>query len=103
MPSFASDYHRTGCEFSIAPKFLALARCRAQPRQRSGAVRKMRGHSVAEYGAGMRVIAAFFGPCAPDALPSHVPVFSHYFKRLDRFAKLATSSLLLGAFTMHKR
>jgi hypothetical protein len=40
----------------------------------------------------MRVIAAFFGPCAPDDLTAHVSVFSHDFKRLDQFAKLATSS-----------
>ena len=42
----------------------------------------------------MRVVTAFFGPCAPYVLTSHVSVFSHYFKRLDRFAKLATSSVL---------
>ena len=40
----------------------------------------------------MRVIAVFFGPCAPDILTSHVSVFSHDFKRFDRFTKLATSS-----------
>src|SRR5713101_2948585 len=31
--------------------------------------------------AGMRVIAAFFGPCAPWALTSHGSIFSAYFKR----------------------
>jgi hypothetical protein len=41
----------------------------------------------------MRVIAAFFGPYAPDALPSHVSVFSHDFKRFERLTKLATSSV----------
>jgi hypothetical protein len=41
----------------------------------------------------MRVIAAFFGPYAPDALPSHGSVFSHDFKRFERLTKLATSSL----------
>jgi hypothetical protein len=41
----------------------------------------------------MRMIAAFFGPCAPWALTSHGSIFSSYFKRFDRFAKLATSSL----------
>ena len=50
-------------------------------------------YSVAEYGVGMRVIAAFFGPYAPDALTSHVSVFSHDFKRFEQFTKLATSSL----------
>ena len=40
----------------------------------------------------MRVIAAFFGPYAPDALTAHVSVFSHDFKRFERFTKLATSS-----------
>src|SRR5712692_3586916 len=43
--------------------------------------------------SGMRVIAAFFSPCAPYALTAHVSVFSHSFKRLDRLAKLATSSI----------
>src|SRR2546422_1941156 len=42
---------------------------------------------------GMRVIAVFFGPCAPDVLTAHGSVFSHDFKRLDRFTKLATSSV----------
>ncbi len=42
--------------------------------------------------AGMRVIAVFFDPCAPDVLTAHRSVFSHNFKRLDRFTKLATSS-----------
>src|SRR6266849_11089817 len=42
--------------------------------------------------AGMRVIAVFFGPCAPDVLTAHGSVFSYDFKRLDRFTKLATSS-----------
>jgi len=41
----------------------------------------------------MRVIAAFFGPYAPDALASHVSVFSHDCKRFERFTKLATSSI----------
>src|SRR6266446_5663950 len=49
--------------------------------------------SVAAYGARMRVIAAFVGPCVLYALTSRVLVFSHYFKRLDRFTKLATSSI----------
>jgi hypothetical protein len=41
----------------------------------------------------MRVIAAFFGLYAPYALTSHVSVFSHDFKRFERFTKLATSSI----------
>ena len=40
----------------------------------------------------MRVIAMFFGPCASDALTSHVSVLSYNFKMLERFTKLATSS-----------
>jgi hypothetical protein len=35
-------------------------------------------------------------PCAPYELTSHVSVFSHDFKRLERFAKLATSSAYVG-------
>src|SRR5712691_6487076 len=42
---------------------------------------------------GMGVNAAFFGLRTPPALPSHISVFSHYFNRLDRFTKLATSSV----------
>jgi len=41
----------------------------------------------------MRVIAACFGPYAPDTLTSHVSVFSHHFKGFERLTKLATSSL----------
>ncbi len=41
---------------------------------------------------GMRVIAVFFGPCAPDVLTAHVSVFSYDFKRFDRFTKLAIGS-----------
>jgi hypothetical protein len=40
----------------------------------------------------MRVIAAFFGPYAPDALTAPVSVFSYAFKRFERFTKLATSA-----------
>src|SRR6266851_1413053 len=49
--------------------------------------------SVAVYGAGIRVIAAFFGPYAPDVLTPPVSVFSHDFKRFEQFTKLATSSM----------
>jgi hypothetical protein len=38
------------------------------------------------------VIAACFGPYAPDTLTSHVSVFSHHFKGFERLTKLATSS-----------
>jgi hypothetical protein len=31
----------------------------------------------------MRVIAALFGPDAPEALTAHVSVFSHDFKRFE--------------------
>jgi hypothetical protein len=40
----------------------------------------------------MRVIAALFGPYAPDALTAYVSVFSYDFKRFERLTKLATSS-----------
>ena len=52
--------------------------------------------SVAAYGAGRRVILAFFGPYTPSALTAHVSVFSHNFKRFERFTKLATSSMCDG-------
>jgi hypothetical protein len=39
----------------------------------------------------MQVIAGFFGSGALAALPRHGAAFSRYFKKLARFAKLATS------------
>jgi hypothetical protein len=50
---------------------------------------------MAAYGMGMCVIAMFFGPYAPDALPSHVSVFFHNFKRFGRLTKLATGSMFI--------
>jgi hypothetical protein len=47
---------------------------------------------VAAYGVGMRVIAAFVGPYAPEALTLHGSVFFHDFKRFERLTKLATGS-----------
>src|SRR6266481_3935054 len=41
----------------------------------------------------MRVIAALFGPYAPEALTAHVAVFSRDFKRFEPLTKLATSSV----------
>src|SRR5712691_12171831 len=43
--------------------------------------------------ASMRVIAVFFCPHAPDLLTWRMSVLSHDFKRLERFTKLATSSI----------
>src|SRR5712691_4747596 len=48
---------------------------------------------------GMRVIAVFFGPCTPYVRIAHISVFPHYFKRLDRFTKLATSSRSRSTFS----
>jgi hypothetical protein len=42
----------------------------------------------------MRVIAVFFGPCAPAVLIAYVSVLSHDFKRFDRLTQLATSSMI---------
>jgi hypothetical protein len=47
---------------------------------------------VAEHGLGMRLIAVFFGPHAPDAQPPQLSSGSHYFKRFERLPKLATGS-----------
>ena len=47
---------------------------------------------MAAYEAGIRVIAAFFGPYAPEALTLHGSVFSHDFKRFERLTDLATGS-----------
>src|SRR2546428_2574782 len=45
--------------------------------------------------ARMRVIAVFFCPRAPDLLTWRMSVLSHDFKRVERFPKLATSSVLI--------
>jgi hypothetical protein len=45
------------------------------------------GNSVAERGTGMRVIAAFFSPCAPDAPTSHVSVFVPLFQEVRPICK----------------
>jgi len=39
----------------------------------------------------MQVIAECFGSGALAALPTHEVAFSHYFKKLAQWAKLATS------------
>jgi len=38
----------------------------------------------------MRVITVFFGPGGLVGLTAYMSVFSHDFKRFDRFTKLAT-------------
>jgi len=48
----------------------------------------------------MRVIAAFFGPYAPEALTAYVAVFSRDFKRFEQLTKLATSSDGVGPVAM---
>ena len=91
-PPDQATSHRTGCEFSVTPKLLAWATMEGNSIIR-GAMRSEKWwDSVAADGAGMRVIAAFFGPYAPDALASYGSVFSHDFKRFERLTKLATSS-----------
>ena len=74
------------------PPLLAMGQGGGQQRHTRAVSSEKWWDSVAAYGAGMRVIAAFFGPYASDALPSHVSVFSHDFKRFERLTKLATSS-----------
>src|SRR6266849_5672705 len=65
---------RSRRSFSLGPRWRATAS------YESGAIRKMVGLR-GRLGAGIRVIAAFFGPYAPEALIAHVSVFSHDFKR----------------------
>jgi hypothetical protein len=48
--------------------------------------------AAAERRRGMRVVPACFSPYAPDALVSHIAVFSPDFKRFERLAKRATRS-----------
>jgi hypothetical protein len=47
--------------------------------------------SVAQHGTRDRRIGGFFGAGARAALPLHGAAFFLYFKKLARFAKLATS------------
>src|SRR2546422_11332466 len=64
-PPDQATSHRTGCEFSVTPKLLAWATMEGNSIIR-GAMRSEKWwDSVAADGAGMRVIAAFFGPYAP--------------------------------------
>jgi hypothetical protein len=49
----------------------------------------------------MRVIAAFFGPYAPDALPAHVSVFSHDFKPTVSPAKNSLVCFISIAYRDH--
>jgi hypothetical protein len=51
----------------------------------------------------MGVVAACFGPCAPDALPAYVSVFSHDFTRCDRFATRAPSASVDHACLVSRR
>ena len=70
-------FTRTGCEFSVTPTRLAWATMEGNSIIR-GAMRSEKWwDSVAAYGVGKRVIATFFGPYAPEALTSHVSVFSY--------------------------
>jgi hypothetical protein len=47
---------------------------------------------VAARGTGMHLIAMVVVPYVPDTQTSQPSVFFHYFKRLEIFPKLATSS-----------
>jgi len=48
------------------------------------------------YETGIGVIAAYFTVCSVGILAAHAWVFSSYFKKLDGFTKLATSSIIRG-------
>src|SRR2546430_9279752 len=54
------------------------------------------GDSVAERRTGMRVIAAFFSPCAPDALTSHVSVFLPLFQEVRPICKTRSEERRVG-------
>ncbi len=41
------------------------------------------------------MIAAFFSPYAPATLTAHASVFSHNFKRFERFTKPATNLICI--------
>ena len=57
---------------------------------RSEKCARLRGSAWAR----MRGLGVFFCPRVPDLLPWCMSVLSHDFKRLERFTKLATSSIL---------
>jgi hypothetical protein len=84
---------RSGCEFFVAQTLLALAKVYDNSVIRRQCGQKNAWYFVAEHEMGMCLIAMFFGPYAPDAQTSQLSIFSHYFKILERFPKLATSSL----------
>ena len=87
----ASEFNQcTGGEFYVAQQLLALANVEGHRDLPERCGQNNGWDSVAERGTGMRVIAAFFDPCAPAALTAHIAVFSHDFTRFDRLAAFAT-------------
>jgi hypothetical protein len=67
----------TGYEFSVAPKLLASAQVGGPSVIREWCEENKAWDSRAERGTGMRGIATFSGPGAPDALTARVSVVSH--------------------------
>jgi len=67
-------------------------RCRATASYESRAVSTMVGLQGSAWGGHARD-RHVCGLCTPAALPAHVSVFSHNFKRFERCTKLATSSV----------
>lgn len=76
----------------MALTLLALAKVEGHSIIQSRYRQKNAWYIVAEHGTGMRLVAMFFGLHASDVQTARLSVFSHCFKRLERFPKLATSS-----------
>ena len=87
----------TSCEFYVVQKLLALALVEGHSVIRRRYGQKNAWYFVAEHGTVMRLVPMFFGPHAPDAQTARPSVFSHCFKRLERFQKLATSYIRVDA------
>src|SRR6266849_2518301 len=85
----------TGCEFCVTQRLLALAKMEGNSGIRRRYGQKNAWYFVAEHRMEMCLVAMFFGPHAPEAQTAQLSVFSHCFKRLERFTKLATSSIYI--------
>ena len=85
--------HRAGCEFSVVQMLLVWAKVEGKRVIRRQCARKKAAHFMAQRRPGMRLITMVFGPYAPNTQTSWPSIFSFYFNGLQRFPKLATSSI----------
>src|SRR5712692_8204625 len=84
---------KTGCEFSIAQMLLAWVKGKGNRVIRRRCDQKNAEHVVVQRRPGMRLITMVGSLHAPETPTARSSIFSCYFNGLQRFPKLATSSL----------